>query len=66
MHDYCYACDCEANHKVEGHCKKCVNNYLVTFREELRDFLEEYEDAELVAKGPNLILRHKTGEEIYF
>ena len=63
MFDYC--CDCDDVSPVEGYCKVCVLRHIETFRSDLENFLADYKDIELVAKGPNLIIRHKTGEEIY-
>ncbi len=63
---FSYCCDCEGSlNPVEGYCKVCVLRHMESFRAELESFLADHKDVELVAKGTNLIIRHKTGEEIY-
>ncbi|KJS23128.1 MAG: hypothetical protein VR72_02880 [Clostridiaceae bacterium BRH_c20a] len=49
-----------------GYCESCVKQHLESFKSDLEYLLQDYPDVKLVPKGPNLIIRHKYGEEIYF
>lgn len=45
------------------YCKNCVEYELKNFEIELHDLLLTYPDVSIIAKGPNIVLRHVTGEE---
>lgn len=61
----CDKCGCEINPSLD-YCEGCVKQYLEVFKAELEYLMNDYPNVELVPKGPNLVIRHKYGEEIYF
>jgi hypothetical protein len=60
----CLICGKELNPSL-GYCEDCVKDYMEYFLGELQCLAEAYPDLKLVAKGPNIIIRHKYGEEMY-
>lgn len=60
----CLTCKKELNPSL-GYCEDCVKGHMECFLGELEYLLIDYPDITLVAKGPNILIRHKHGEEIY-
>lgn len=62
--ELCADCGKQLNNSF-GYCQNCVKEYMQCFSEELVLLVSDYPDLKLVPKGPNVLIQHKTGDEIY-
>lgn len=61
----CTVCGARLNETL-GYCQNCVAYELRNFEYELTNLLDKYPDISIIPDGPNLLIRHIHGEEIFF